>query len=257
MLNAFSVAEDDCNETFRALNDFNLANAQPIIRGESGTFILFQAYSFYEALYESPFYWMLQDAAYKDTALKHRGEFTEGFSAQCLARVFGIKHTHANVLLHKNAATTAGEIDNLVLFGNRAIVVQAKSKRLTLEARKGNDGAIQKDFSAGITDAYQQALFALNIFCAGRNLLLARTETRWLFRSSRGSICCVWFRTIIPHSVFKSGNSLLQSSHLDSYTLRDRSFHTRCHDRDAGIATAFLELHGPKNQIWRQNHRRS
>jgi len=158
VLNAFSVAEDDCNETFRALNDFNLANAQPIIRGESGTFILFQAYSFYEALYESPFYWMLQDAAYKDTALQHRGEFTEGFSAQCLARVFGIKHTHANVLLHKNAATTIGEIDNLVLFGNRAIVVQAKSKRLTMEARKGNDGAIQKDFSAGITDAYQQAL---------------------------------------------------------------------------------------------------
>ena len=158
VLNAFSVAEADRNGTFQALNDFNLANAQPIIRGESGTFILFQAYSFYEAIYESPFYWMLQDANYKDTALQHRGEFTEEFSAQCLARVFGIEHTHGNVLIQENAATTAGEIDNLVLFGNRAIVVQAKSKRLTMEARKGNDGAIQKDFSAGITDAYQQAL---------------------------------------------------------------------------------------------------
>lgn len=158
VLNAFSVAEADRNGTFQALNDFNLANAQPIIRGESGTFILFQAYTFYEALYESPFYWMLQDATYKDTALQHRGEFSEEFSAQCLARVFGIKHTHVNVLIQEDAATTAGEIDNLVLFGNRAVVVQAKSKRLTMEARKGNDGAIQKDFSAGITDAYQQAL---------------------------------------------------------------------------------------------------
>jgi hypothetical protein len=158
VLNAFSVAEVDRNGTFQALNDFNLANAQPIIRGESGTFILFQAYTFYEALYESPFYWMLQDATYKDTALQHRGEFSEEFSAQCLARVFGIKHTHVNVLIQEDAATTAGEIDNLVLFGNRAVVVQAKSKRLTMEARKGNDGAIQKDFSAGITDAYQQAL---------------------------------------------------------------------------------------------------
>jgi hypothetical protein len=36
--------------------------------------------------------------------------------------------------------------------------VQGKSKRLTIEARKGNDGAIKKDFSTGITDAYQQAL---------------------------------------------------------------------------------------------------
>jgi hypothetical protein len=158
VLNAFSVAETDHNSTFQALNDFNLANAQPIVCGESGTFILFQAYSFYEALYESPFYWMLQDASYKDIALKHRGEFTEEFSAQCLARVFGTKHTHANVLIQENAATTAGEIDNLVLFGNRAIVVQAKSKRLTIEARKGNDGAIQKDFFASIADSYQQAL---------------------------------------------------------------------------------------------------
>lgn len=158
VLNAFSIADADRNHTFRTLNDFNLANAQPIIRRDAGTYILFQAYSFYEALYESPFYWMLQDASYKDTAFKHRGEFTEEFSAQCLARVFGEKHTYANVIIEENTAATAGEIDNLVLFGNRAIVVQAKSKRLTLEARKGNDGAIQKDFSASIADSYQQAL---------------------------------------------------------------------------------------------------
>ena len=158
VLNAFSIADADRNHTFRALNDFNLANTQPIISGESDTYILFQAYSFYEALYESPFYWMLQDASYKDTAFKHRGEFTEEFSGQCLARVFGKKNTYDNVIIEENAATTAGEIDNLVLFGDRAIVVQAKSKRLTLEARKGNDGAIQNDFSASIAESYQQAL---------------------------------------------------------------------------------------------------
>lgn len=158
VLNAFTIADGDRNDTFRALNDFNLANAQPILHGADGTYILFQAYSFYEALYESPFYWMLQDASYKDTAFTHRGEFTEKFSVGRLTRVFGEKHTYANVLIKENAATTAGEIDNLVLFGNRAIVVQAKSKRLTLEARKGNDGAIQKDFSASIADSYQQAL---------------------------------------------------------------------------------------------------
>jgi len=177
VLSAFSVGETDRNETFQALNDFNLANAQPIIRGESGTFILFQAYSFYEALYESLFYWMLQDATYKDTALQHRGEFTEEFSAQRLARVFGTKHTHANVLIEENAATSVGEIDNLVLFGNRAIVVQAKSKRLTLEARKGNDGAIQKDFSAGITDAYQQALLCAQHLLRGGKRVVGKDGT--------------------------------------------------------------------------------
>jgi hypothetical protein len=101
---------------------------------------------------------MGQDESYKDTAFTHRGNFTEEFSASCLRRVFEEKYVYANVTIQENAATTAGEIDNLVLFGNRAVVVQAKSKRLTLEARKGNDGAIQKDFSASIADAYQQAL---------------------------------------------------------------------------------------------------
>ena len=158
VLNAFCVLEGERNDAFQTLNDFNLVNAKPIIIGQPGTYILFQAYSFYEALYESPFYWMIKDDSYRDTAFKHRGDFTEEFSAKCLARVFGEKHTHSNVIIEENAATTAGEIDNLILFGNRAIVVQVKSKRLTLEARKGNDGAIQKDFSASIADSYHQAL---------------------------------------------------------------------------------------------------
>nr|VFK80994.1 MAG: SEC-C motif-containing protein [Candidatus Kentron sp. SD] len=51
----------------------------------------------------------------------------------------------------------AGEIDILVLFGNRAIVLQAKSKRLTLEARKGNDRQIKGDFKKAIQDSCDQA----------------------------------------------------------------------------------------------------
>jgi hypothetical protein len=162
VLNSFSISNGENNKTFGALNDFNLANAQPIVRTCQGTYILFQAYSFYEALYESPFYWMLQDDSYRDTAATHRGDFTEDFSAQCLARVFGKEHTYRNVIIEESSTTTAGEIDNLVLFGNRAIVVQVKSKRLTVAARRGNDGAIRSDFAASISDSYEQALDCAN-----------------------------------------------------------------------------------------------
>jgi SEC-C motif len=162
VLNSFSISNGENNKTFGALNDFNLANAQPIVRTNQGTYILFQAYSFYEALYESPFYWMLQDDSYRDTAATHRGDFTEDFSAQCLARVFGEEHTYRNVIIEESSTTTAGEIDNLVLFGNRAIVVQVKSKRLTVAARRGNDGAIRSDFAASISDSYEQALDCAN-----------------------------------------------------------------------------------------------
>jgi hypothetical protein len=57
-----------------------------------------------------------------------------------------------------------------VLFGDRALVLQAKSKRLTLEARHGNDLQIQDDFKKSIQDSSDQAYL-----CAQ---LLARSGMR-------------------------------------------------------------------------------
>jgi hypothetical protein len=57
----------------------------------------------------------------------------------------------------ESKAKKVGEIDVLVLFGNRALVLQAKSKRLTLEARRGNDGYIRDDFKKSIQDSFDQA----------------------------------------------------------------------------------------------------
>jgi len=45
-----------------------------------------------------------------------------------------------------------------VLFGDRVVIVQAKSKRLTLESRKGNDGRIRDDFTKSVQDSYDQGL---------------------------------------------------------------------------------------------------
>lgn len=45
----------------------------------------------------------------------------------------------------------------LVLFGNRAIVLQAKAKKLTLEARKGNDNQLKDDFKKSVQESYDQA----------------------------------------------------------------------------------------------------
>jgi hypothetical protein len=58
ILNAFALAPGARNETFRALDDFNAVNATPLLRS-NGEFALFQSYSLVEALYESPFYWMV------------------------------------------------------------------------------------------------------------------------------------------------------------------------------------------------------
>ena len=155
VLNAFALAPGERNEAFRALDDFNVANATPLLRSSS-EFVLFQSYSLVEALYESPFYWMVVDEAYVSTAMENRGRFTEAFCRDRLELVFGKARVHTNVDIFESKAQKIGEIDVLVLFGDRAVIVQAKSKRLTLESRKGNDGRIRDDFKKSVQDSYDQ-----------------------------------------------------------------------------------------------------
>ncbi len=162
VLSAFALSKGERNSHFNALHDFNVANALPLIPLEGDKYALFHIYALAEALYESPFYWMGADKAYASTAMRHRGLFAEEFSVECLVRVFGKDKVYSNIDIFETKDKKLGEIDVLVLFGNRAIVLQAKSKRLTLEARKGNDGQIKDDFKKSIQDSYDQAYM-----CAG------------------------------------------------------------------------------------------
>ncbi|MFH6568402.1 MULTISPECIES: SEC-C metal-binding domain-containing protein [Pseudomonas] len=157
ILAAFSVPPDARNEQFTALHDFNIANASPLIRTPEGNYLLFNIYSLVEALYESPFYWMGADKAYVSTAMQNRGLFTEQFAVERLSQVFGAGNVFSNIDIYESKGNKLAEIDVLVLFGTRALVLQAKSKRLTLEARRGNDLQIKDDFKKSIQDSSDQA----------------------------------------------------------------------------------------------------
>ena len=71
--------------------------------------------------------------------------------------MFGTDRVFQNVEILKSTGQILGEIDVLVIFGNRVIVLQAKSKKLTLEARKGNDRQLQEDFKKAVQDAVDQS----------------------------------------------------------------------------------------------------
>ena len=157
VLSAFCVPPEERNRAFQSLSDFNMVNAQPLLRVDDKTFLLFQIYAIAESLYESPFYWMGADKKYSPTALQHRGHFTEAFCLERLRKVFGDRAVFPNVTISQRKGEDLGEIDVLVLFGGRAVIVQAKSKRLTLEARKGNDLMIKDDFKKSVRDSYDQA----------------------------------------------------------------------------------------------------
>jgi hypothetical protein len=156
---AFLFAGD--NSGFRAVGDFNEVAARPLLPTDRGTVLLFSDYAICEALYESPFFWMWDDKAYRPTADKHRGAFTEQFAARRLAEVFGPEHVHTNVNLHRDK-DIVGEADVLVIYGDRLIIVQAKAKKLTIAARNGNDQQLKDDFAAAIQKSYDQGWTCAN-----------------------------------------------------------------------------------------------
>ena len=157
ILSGFAFPNDG-NPTFTALHEFNSTNAYPLLKTPDGSFLLFQYASLTEAVYDTPFYWMAADKEYEQTAMTHRGAFTEEFTAERLERVFGTESVFQNVDIWQTKANKLGEIDALVLFADRAVVVvQGKSKKLTLAARKGNDLQLKGDFKSAVQDACDQA----------------------------------------------------------------------------------------------------
>ena len=159
---AFTVPDGERNGAFTSLHEFNVAYSYPFICQGTDKYILLQYSGLSEALYDTPFYWMCDDKAYAPTALMHRGAFAESFAAERLAHVFGSNRVFQNVEICKSKGEILGEIDVLVSFGNHAIVLQAKSKKLTLEARKGNDRQLRHDFKVAVKGAVDQAFS-----CAG------------------------------------------------------------------------------------------
>lgn len=157
ILLAFTASEGELNQRFVGLQDFNVVTAKPLLRLPTGEFVCLQNYALAESIYESPFFWMLPDKVYQPTRDKHRGEFTENFVAERLAAVFGADRVLKNIDIWQGKIKV-GEIDVMVLWADRAIIVQAKSKRLTIEARKGNDQIIRDDFKKSVQDAYDQGL---------------------------------------------------------------------------------------------------
>ena len=156
-IEAFTLPEVESNLSFTSLGAYNVAVSYPFIRTDDDEFLLLQYYGVAEAFYETPFYWMCSDEEYSSIAFRHRGEFTEDFAVERLVHVFGPDRVFQNVNIFGHKGETLGEIDVLVIFGDRAIVLQAKSKKLTFEARRGNERILQDDFRKAVQDAVDQS----------------------------------------------------------------------------------------------------
>ena len=136
-----------------AMNDLEF---KPILRIGPDCFFMASGFNLAKSIYDSPRFWMQQDLDYADQADANRGRATEEITARMLATVFGDR-VHRNVVVWRNNKVVT-DIDVLAISGDRALVVQAKSKRLTEIARKGNVGQLIKDFTQAVQEAYAQGI---------------------------------------------------------------------------------------------------
>jgi hypothetical protein len=216
ILRAFTVPSAEHNIQFRALSDFNVINAMPIIPISSVSFVLLNSYSLLEAIYESPFFWMYKDDGYRNTAQENRGRYLENFSSLCLSRVFGSNHVHQNVLIKDGKGNALGEIDVLVRFGNRAVVLQAKTKRMTIEARRGNDRVIKSDFAKSVQDAYDQARSCAELLLEGNYALWLSDGTQLQSRPIRKCYLLCVVSDNYPALSFQSSHFLQRKPSLET-----------------------------------------
>ena len=147
------------------MGSYNVVHSHPAVALGDGRYCVPLLLNLAQSVYESPFYWMLGDNQYKDTAFKNRGDTTEIITRDLLAPVFGAARVHRGVKV-KKGNTDVTDLDTLAFSGNKALIVQCKSKKLTLTARAGDGQMLRKDFMQAVQDAYGQGL-------KGREALLA------------------------------------------------------------------------------------
>jgi len=159
-LNNFSIPANSkgVNKHFKNIGDFNLFTAKPIIELENKKYFVPMVFSVYEAVYESPYYWMLEDKAYLGRLSKNRGKVGEEITYELLENVFGSDRVFQSVRIESKKGYDDSDIDVLCILGSKALCVQVKSKKLTQLARKGSFEQLQKDFKGAVQDAYNQGI---------------------------------------------------------------------------------------------------
>jgi len=160
-LDNFSISlEKDLNSQFQKIGNFNIINAKPIIKLDEERYFVPISFLLSEAVYESPFYWMMADKEYKNIVGKNRGRVGEEIAYNFLSQVFGKDKTFKSVKIATKKGQDDTDIDVLCILGSKALCVQVKSKKLTELSRTGDDDQLQKDFQEAIQDAYEQGLIS-------------------------------------------------------------------------------------------------
>lgn len=155
------VAQKNLNNQFESIGSFNQFNAKPIIQLDGERFFVPSSFALAEAVYESPFYWMLkEDENYRNISSQNRGKVGEEMVYNLLLPIFGKDKIFKAIKIRTLKGKDDTDVDVLCVLWSKALCIQVKSKKLTELSRSGDDNQLQKDFKAAIQDAYDQGILS-------------------------------------------------------------------------------------------------
>lgn len=200
------------------VGDFNEFQTKPIIKIGKNKYFIPMPFYLAEAIYESPFYWMIADKNYASNCLRHRGKVGEEIVYNSFLKIFGTTNTFKGVKIKENKTKTIAEIDVCAKYKNTLIAVQVKSKKLTFISKQGDISKIKDDFKKAIIDAYLQGVECEKAILNAKNLIFTSdeiTELQEKFTNIKDiyTICIV----------LDTYPSLAQSSHILLYNKYDGS----------------------------------
>ncbi|MCX8514399.1 MAG: hypothetical protein ORN24_02405 [Burkholderiales bacterium] len=151
---------------FKNITDINQFMIYPVIKLDDERYFIPLIQLLMKVCYFSPRYWMLQDKNYSS----QHGTTIESIVQQKLNKIFVGGTTYKSIKISASKNATISDIDVLCCYADIAVCVQIKSKRMTHQARWGDNNYIEEDFKKSVQKAYQQA-----ILC--KTHLLANSQT--------------------------------------------------------------------------------
>ncbi|QHN04779.1 hypothetical protein FTO74_16485 [Granulicella sp. WH15] len=156
----------------RALWDYNTAKERPFFT-DGQSFWIFAPNALDEVLYSTFFFDLMADESYKSTFESSRAKVLEELSTSFLRRIFPA----GDVYLNPRYLNGEEFADALVVYDAKVLIVQCKSKGLTLAAHRGeNEAALKSDLQKAIRNAIAQA-------CKGRKFLESSDQSSLLAES--------------------------------------------------------------------------
>lgn len=157
ILDSFSSYETEIlNQDFNDIGDLNHFRIKPVIKTKD-SYIIPLPYLLSEAIYDSPFYWMIDNTEYRSKAQKNRGDIAEHIVNEILSRKIKPEFIFSEVEVKRVRTKTLTDLDICIVKDNKMLIFQVKSKRLSQLSKKGNIDSFQKDFKLAVQDAHKQA----------------------------------------------------------------------------------------------------